>query len=557
MTAGLAEFRELMGLMPHARLALLGLLFDGPASLDDLVRVSALPRRDVEDFLAALDGAEFDPGTQRYRLAPGARDHYQDLHDEFRKHRPVLSPADEDRLCQLAERLIQGVPPPRKRYDHVQATPETVVRRVKWLTETFDLSTASVLFAGDHDLTSLLLAQVATDAKVTVADIDEHLLAYIEDCAGQLGWPGRIGCVYADFRFGLPPALAGTADVVFTDPPYTAEGLSLFLSRSLASLRRHSADGRVMIAFGHSRRRPDLGRAAQREILRLDAVIDGMVPHFNSYFGAQAVGSASDLYCCQPAARTSRRIDRQARPEAARGIYTHGEHSVESQPNRAADILRLLPEIIRPGPPHPQRTGLVTAAPGPAREFGSVIGLGTLMDKGVDPSVTRRVDEFVIDLRDDPGPWLMRSLLALNADKVTCVLPRRHEGLAGFEAGAPAWELLRRKYPSMSARELPDAGLVTLQCERAGSRAAEAGDELAAFILQRAHGRLGNVWREGLIGVAQRGGRTLTQREARSLVESHAANSHDLALRLMDVPVHHFGALHRAVEGSLATLMAS
>jgi hypothetical protein len=299
MASDRAKFRELIGVMPGARLSLLRSLLTGPSSLEDLVRDSALPRRDVEDFLASLDGLELDEGAQRYLLAAHSRDHYQRLFDEFSQSRPLLTAADDDGLRRLAGRLIDGVPAPRKRFDHVQATPATAVRRVRWLTENFDLGSRSVLFLGDHDLTSLLLAHVVTDARLTVVDIDEHVLAYIEKSVQVAGLPAHIDCVFADLRFGLPPALAEGADVVFTDPPYTPEGLSLFLSRALAGLNRRSPDNRIVIAFGHSRRRPDLGLAAQREILRAEMVIDCMMPGFNRYVGAHAVGSASDLYSCQ------------------------------------------------------------------------------------------------------------------------------------------------------------------------------------------------------------------------------------------------------------------
>jgi hypothetical protein len=530
MASDLARFRELIGVLPGARLSLLRSLFNGPSSLDDLVRVSALPRRDVEDFLASLDGIELDESEQRYILAANSRDGYQQLLDEFTKRRPLLAPADEDELRRVAERLIGSVPAPRRRYDHVQATPETVVRRVKWLTENFDLSSRPVLFVGDHDLTSLLLAHVVADARLAVVD-------------------------FADLRFGLPPALAESAEVVFTDPPYTAEGLSLFLSRSLASLNRQSLDNRIVIAFGHSRRRPDLGLAAQREISRLDTVIDCMLPYFNSYFGAQAVGSSSDLYSCQPTPRAFRRVDQEGRPDVSHGIYTHGEQSVESPAHSAAEMLKLLPQVAWSGTADPRTVGLVAIDPGPAQEFGAVVGLGRLLETGVHPSVTRRAGEFVVDLRDDPGPWLMRSLLALNASRVTCVIQKRHEGLDELNAGSAAWDLVRAKFSSLEVRELPGPGLVTVRCELADALAGRGEPELARFVLQRAHGRLRNVWREGLIEIAQRAGKTMTKREALDVIESHVGNySSDLALRLIDVPAHHFDGLRRAFANSAAGL---
>jgi hypothetical protein len=221
-------------------------------------------------------------------------------------------------------------------------------------------------------------------------------------------------------------------------------------------------------------------------------------------------------------------------------------------------MLKLLPEVISPGTIQPQRIGLATVAPGPANEFGAVIGLGTLLDRGVHPSVTRRVDEFVVDLRDDPGPWLLRSLLALNADKVTCVLPSRHEGVDGLHAGTPPWDLLRLKYSALSARELPGPRLVVIRCELARATAAADADELARYILQRVHGRLRNVWREGLIDIARRAGRVLAKQEALNLIGAHVAPyGNDLTLRLVDVPACHFGPLRRAFGGSVAALTGS
>src|SRR5579875_3830321 len=158
MTADLDGFRELVGIMPDARLAVLAALTGPPgdplagppAGLDDLVRVSALPRREVQDFLTALDGVEGVDGAGGGELAgpfvlsPDARDRYRELTGDFRAHRPVVRPQDEDGLLGVAERLIRAAPPPRRRFDHVQATPETLVRRVAWLTATFDLAARPV-----------------------------------------------------------------------------------------------------------------------------------------------------------------------------------------------------------------------------------------------------------------------------------------------------------------------------------------------------------------------------------------------------------------------------
>jgi hypothetical protein len=558
---------RLLGLIPAGRIAVLRSLLAGEKSLDVLVRVSALPRRDVEDFLAALDGLEGDPGQ---------------LLAAYTASRARVRPGDEDRLTRAAESAIAGVPVPLKRLDHVQATPETLVRRVAWLTDTFDLSGRSVLFAGDHDVTSVLLRQVVPDANLTVVDIDERLLAYIDRAAGDRAGDGAVDggtgngaagpgirCVYADFRFGLPPAVAQTADVIVTDPPYTPEGLGLFLSRSLQALRRDEPDARIVIAYGHSRRRPDLGVAAQREILRQDVAIDAMLPAFSGYDGAQAVGSVSDWYSCQPTARAFRRLDQASRPGSqAHGIYTHGEQSAESSPRETEGLLDLLPRLGLTE----RELGLVFRAHAPAGNFAVTASLAKLLEDGLHPSVTGRAGEFLVDLRDDPGSWLLRAMLALNAPRAVFVVDTRHDSLEALTAElrspreqASPWRLPLAKFESVSVSKLGDRDLSAVRCVLAEERAGDPGVKLAGFVARRAHGKLRNVWREGLIAVASRGtvasrddgrdGRSLTKRAATDLADGAASAAGllgDLPLRLIDVPAAHFPALVNALGASAA-----
>ncbi|HEY1698090.1 MAG TPA: bis-aminopropyl spermidine synthase family protein [Trebonia sp.] len=578
-----AGFRRLLGLAPAGRIAVLRALLSGASALDDLIRTSALPRRDVEDFLGALavSGEGAPPGAPGRRLlVPAARDQYGRLLDDYIASRPGVTQASRAYLQRAASDLVAGVPAPRKRFDHVQATPETLVRRAEWLTENFALSGRSVVFTGDHDVTSLLLSRVVPDATLTVVDIDERLLAYIDShSVSGVHRGSAVRCVYADLRFGLPPALAGSADLVFTDPPYTPEGLGLFLTRSLAALRRDEPDTRIVIAYGHSRRRPDLGVAAQREIIRQDVVIDGMLPAFNSYAGAQAVGSASDLYCCQPTARAFRRLDYAAEhgsgghgsgghgpgghgtgaAERGLGIYTHGEQSVES--GLSGDLADVLPDLLPVLGLAPERLGVIFGDRAPAGKFAVTAGLGKLLDEGLHQSVTRRADEILVDLRDDPGPWLLRAMLALNAPRSVFLVNRGHEALPDPRAATGPWSLAGAKFERISVSPAGSGNLTAVRCELPDGpgSGADPGTALIRYVLQRAHGKLRNVWREGLIAVSAQTGTALTKREARDLVESSTAElgetlaDHLLGLRLIDVPAAHFPALHAGLRASAGT----
>ncbi|HEV7688325.1 MAG TPA: bis-aminopropyl spermidine synthase family protein, partial [Acidimicrobiia bacterium] len=141
---------------------------------------------------------------------------------------------DEAALVARMAGLAAGLPPSRWRLDHVPATAETMARRALYLAGEYQLDGASVLCLGDHDLTSLAVGAAEPGVELTVVDIDERILDHVTDSAAGLRLP--LTAAWADLRLALPPSLAGTADLVFTDPPYTTEGMRLFLTRGLEAL---------------------------------------------------------------------------------------------------------------------------------------------------------------------------------------------------------------------------------------------------------------------------------------------------------------------------------
>ena len=70
--------------------------------------------------------------------------------------------------------------------------------------------------------------------------------------AGRFALP--ISCERVDLRMPLPPHLCGRFDCLFTDPPYTQEGASLFLSRAISVLKEESGL-RIFSRSGTSRQR--------------------------------------------------------------------------------------------------------------------------------------------------------------------------------------------------------------------------------------------------------------------------------------------------------------
>lgn len=457
------------------------LLAERPRVLADLVGETGLSRRTVESVLDLID-AQRDGDTFRLDAVP----------DALAAHvRPRPSP-DLDHLATIAS-WIDGAPAVRRDLDHVAATPETALRRARWLDEQYDLATTPLLFVGDHDLTSLAVTLVNPAARAAVVDIDEDLLAYVEHVGAA------VECRWADLRFGLPPDLAGSADVAFTDPPYTPEGVRLFAAAALRGLR-HREYGHVVISYGTGDGQPALGLKVQQALADLGLYTEAVHPRFNRYRGAQAVGSRSDLYVCRATARTWRHLDRLDTPAA---IYTHGGQSVESAPRRIADPAALLTDEI---------AGVVgdnwPAGPPSTR-------LATFLGTGLPPSIRRRPGAVAVDLAADPGPWLLRSLLVATVPRVLAVVPDGDPDL-------PAW--IGLKYALDVRRHHPDRGLATVTATAVPVGELDRPRRLVRHVLDRATGVLATVWRDGLV---RHGG--LSRDAARAAVTAPAG------VRLMDL----------------------
>src|SRR5690606_67100 len=146
---------------------------------------SGTDRRSVQAVLAAL-GDDLDRRGDELRLVPSTVDGYRTLIGYPALRATELADPLAGRLAEHADlvgrmqRWIDGAPPARAALDQVSATAETVVRRALWLDSTFDLDGARLLCLGDHDLTSLAVAAVNPRVAITVVDVDDALLEYVD-----------------------------------------------------------------------------------------------------------------------------------------------------------------------------------------------------------------------------------------------------------------------------------------------------------------------------------------------------------------------------------------
>ncbi|TFG17749.1 MAG: adenosylmethionine decarboxylase [Promethearchaeota archaeon] len=197
---------------------------------------------------------------------------------------------------------LKGRPDPNYSYDQAHATIATVVERTLYLVKKGDIEGRKIIFLGDDDATSILVGLTELADRITVIDIDEKVLDYLSGVA-QLNSINNIDFLYHDLREPLPSDYLNTYDVVIMDPPYTNQGLRLFLKRAKQVLRTsiqiekyyYTLIGKkCVLCFGC--KPPKEMQKIQMSILDHGFVIKEMLPDFNRYEGASILGQFSDLY---------------------------------------------------------------------------------------------------------------------------------------------------------------------------------------------------------------------------------------------------------------------
>jgi hypothetical protein len=126
-------------------------------------------------------------------------------------------------------------------YDQGYMTVNSVFRRVSLIARMGDAHGKRIAILGDDDLLSVAMALTTEPRHVTVLEIDERLVGFINKTSADLGLP--ITAAPWDLRNPLPARYKGRFDTFVTDPSETMPGLKMFLSRGLYTLR--AGEGRA------------------------------------------------------------------------------------------------------------------------------------------------------------------------------------------------------------------------------------------------------------------------------------------------------------------------
>ncbi|MHA1191546.1 MAG: adenosylmethionine decarboxylase [Promethearchaeota archaeon] len=200
------------------------------------------------------------------------------------------------------EEILTNRPEPVFALDQSHAISSTVVNRALYLVKKGDLEGSKIIFLGDDDATSLAVGILNLAEEITVIDIDPNVIKFLSERANNLSLK-NFRVISHDLREPCPTNILNQFDLVVMDPPYTNEGLRLFLKRAKQVLKteieiegkKHDITGKkCLLCFGN--KPPEVMKRIQLSILDHGFIIKEMIPYFNIYKGASILGQFSHLY---------------------------------------------------------------------------------------------------------------------------------------------------------------------------------------------------------------------------------------------------------------------
>jgi S-adenosylmethionine decarboxylase proenzyme len=203
------------------------------------------------------------------------------------------------------EDLLNKRPDPEFSLDQSHADFSTIVKKVLYLLKKGDIEGRKIIFLGDDDVISLALGLTKLADEITVVDIDNRVLEFISQTAKNLNFK-KLNVLTHDLRKSCPNTIMNKYDVVVMDPPYTIEGLRLFLKRARQVIKSNLKINektypifgkKCLLSFGN--KPPELMQKLQLAILDHGFIINEMLPDFNHYKGASIIGQFSHLYYLQ------------------------------------------------------------------------------------------------------------------------------------------------------------------------------------------------------------------------------------------------------------------
>lgn len=266
------------------------------------IGVSKNSLNQAKEFLSSL----LKPPSKNTQLDEGAFGEVRSLFaSDYNPEEALWSLLENEyyrKSVELLEKYADQRPPPERKYDQFTATVETTARRASLLNFFEDVRGKRLLFLGDDDFTSVAVANLHTASGVTVLDIDNRIIDTIDSISNSEKLNLNLGNY--DARKTLPLSYSGKFDTVFTDPPYTTDGIKLFVSRAIQALDLSNQTARIYVCYGNSDRAKERFLPIYEVFGSSGLMVRWVFDKFNRYQRAESIGSASSLLILEATSKT-------------------------------------------------------------------------------------------------------------------------------------------------------------------------------------------------------------------------------------------------------------
>lgn len=188
--------------------------------------------------------------------------------------------------------------------DQSKCTVQTAINRVIIGLKNNSIVGKKILCIGDDDLISVAMNvilnklfndNVPYNTKIYVYDKDTRILEYIKNVSQDLKL-SCITCKQIDLKKKIVKEYTSFFDTIFTDPPYTINGLELFLTRAVELIKKEVG---LNIFLSYAHKSQDAMYKIENIILKLGLSIFQIIPCFNEYEGAEILENKGQLIMLQ------------------------------------------------------------------------------------------------------------------------------------------------------------------------------------------------------------------------------------------------------------------
>lgn len=178
---------------------------------------------------------------------------------------------------ELYSRLVEGRPLPDPRFDQGFMTQEDIFARMAFMYERGDIEGQRILILGDDDLFSLALLATGFPQSVTVLEVDNRLVDFIEKRKKENNFNLEVYHYNAADSY---PLENHAFSVFVTDPVESEKGLRVTLSRGAQALRSEGA-----LYFGLTTIESSWKKwyKIEKMLLEMNFVVTDILRRFSSY----------------------------------------------------------------------------------------------------------------------------------------------------------------------------------------------------------------------------------------------------------------------------------